>query len=195
MGSGFGHHERRRSMIDPVDELKTRATMLHKRIAAGDAAARRRLRTLPEFTKADPGSIQAAATGIHHKHCLAVVAREHGFQSWEHARRVLRGDVTEKDCGTLLYDSSVRGFLNVWFAHYDEARAHLHEARRSGGEHYMLSYRTQFLVVDRHFIETLGWDPADPDWQKLDFDWARPRDPAARRRLYGKRLQALRAEP
>jgi hypothetical protein len=181
-------------MIDPVDELKTRAAILCKRIAAGEASALPRLRALPEFTKTDGAALEADAPGIRLKHCLAVVAREHGFQSWDHARRVLRGDVTEQDCGTLLYDESVRGTLNVWFARYGEARAHLDEVRRVRGEHYLLSYRTQFLVVDRHFIEALGWDPADPDWQKLDFDWARPRDTAARQRLYGKHLHAVRGE-
>jgi hypothetical protein len=168
--------------------------MLHQRIAAGEAGARPRLRALPEFTKADAAALEANAPDIRLKHCLAVVARELGFQSWEHARRVLRGDATEQDCGTLLYDASVRGTLNVWFAHYDEARAHLDEVRRVRGEHYLLSYRTHFLVVDRHFIEALGWDHADPDWRGLDFDWARPRDPAARQRLYGKRLHAVRGE-
>ncbi len=167
-------------MIDPVDELKTRATVLHHRIGAGDAAALARLRALPEYAKADAATLEAAAPGIRRKHCLAVVGREQGFQSWDHALRVLRSDLTERDCGTLLYDGSVRGTLNVWFAHYGEARAHLDEVRRRGREHYMLSYRTQFLVVDRHFIEALGWDHADPDRQKIDFDWAFPRDPAAR---------------
>jgi hypothetical protein len=181
-------------MIDPVDELKTRAAILHKRVAAGEAAVLPRLRALPEFGKADAATLEDRAPGMRLKHCLAVVAREHGFQSWDHALRVFRGDATERNCGTLLYDASVRGTLNVWFARYEEARAHLDEVRRARGEHYLLSYQTQFFVVDRHFIEALGWDPADPDWQKLDFDWARPRDPAARRRLYGKRVHAVRGE-
>jgi hypothetical protein len=53
----------------------------------------------------------------------------------------------------------------------------------SGG--YLLAYRRDFFVADRPFIETLGLDPDGSEWRRMSFDWARPRDPAARRRLYG----------
>jgi len=41
---------------------------------------------------------------------------------------------------------------------------------------------------DRHYIETIGLDPEDPDWDFIGRDWARPAEPAARQRLYGKLL-------
>jgi hypothetical protein len=179
-------------MIDPVDELKTRAELLHKRIAGGDLAARARLRALAELRRADDAAVATAVDGIRRKHCLTVVSRECGFASWEHAQRVLRGWEPEPDVGTLLYDRETGGGLNVWFAAYDEARSHLDEMRCGGQERYLLAYRRHFFVVDRFFIELLGLDPDDSDWEKLDFDWARPRDPLARRRLYGRRLAALR---
>jgi hypothetical protein len=80
--------------------------------------------------------------------------------------------------GTLLYDTrlygtNVRGTLNVWFANYDEARRQLDEVRAGGNERYLLSFRTQFFLVDRHFIQDLGCDPADQDWEKIGFDWPR----------------------
>jgi len=40
-------------MVDPREELKTRAEILHKRVAAGDPAARARLRALVELKTAD----------------------------------------------------------------------------------------------------------------------------------------------
>jgi hypothetical protein len=58
-----------------------------------------------------------------------------------------------------------------------------------------LTYRRQFFVADGFFVEGLGLDPGDADWEAIDFDWVRPRDPVARQRLTQKRLDALRGEP
>jgi hypothetical protein len=177
-------------MVDPVRELKTRAEILHGRVAAGDEVARRRLRALPELARAGDEALAIAAPQMRRKHCLAVVAREHGFASWEHARRVLEGDPGEDDVGTLLYGA--HGAINVWFADHREARAHLDQARGRGEPRYLLPYKRQFFVADRYFIETLGLDPDDADWRAVEHDLARPRDPIARQRLLGKRLAAMR---
>lgn len=179
-------------MIDPTEELKTRAEILHKRIAAGDPAARARLRALAELRKADEEALAAAAADMQRKHCLAVVAREAGFSSWEHALRVLRGDAEERDFGTLLYDDQTSASLNVWYVDYDEARAHLLERRSRGESVYLLAYRRQLFITDWDFVERLGLDPTDPDWEAIGFDWARPTDAGARARLYAKRLEAVR---
>jgi GNAT superfamily N-acetyltransferase len=179
-------------MESPVQELKTRAELLHAGVASGERDALRRLRVLPELAKADDAALTAAAAGMQRKHCLAVVAREHGFSRWDQALRVLSGDLRERDVGTLLYDDASRGALNVWFATHAEARAHLDAAREAGQRRYLLAYRTQFFVVEAPFVQTLGLDPDDPDWERLGFDWARPADPAARASLYQKRLHALR---
>jgi hypothetical protein len=45
--------------------------------------------------------------------------------------------------------------------------------------------------VDRFYIESLGLDPDDHDWQAIGFDWVRPRDVDARTRLYAKLVAAL----
>jgi hypothetical protein len=179
-------------MVDPIVELKTRAEILHGRLAAADVAARSRLRALPELAKATDDALAEAAPRMQRKHCLAVVAREHGFSSWDHAKRVLEGDAGERDVGTLMYDDArMSGFLNAWYADYAEARAHLDEARGRGERQYLLAYRTQFFVTGETFVvERLGLDADDEDWKAIDYDWARPRDPAARRRLYKKRLDA-----
>jgi hypothetical protein len=176
-------------MVDPTEELRTRAEILHKRIAAGDADARARLRALAELRRADDAAVEAAAATLQRKHCLAIVAREAGFASWEHALRVLRGDLNERDFGTALYEGST---LNAWYTDYDVAREHLDRARGRDEEVFLLVYKTQFFVVERAFIDGLGLDPADPDWRAIGHDWARPKDPAARARLYAKRFAAMR---
>ena len=157
-------------MIDPVDELSRRARLVKKRIANGDAQTLARLPVGEE--------------DVRHKHCLALVARELGFVSHAHAARVLRGDPGEPDFGTLLH--TYGGFLNAWFATYEEARA---SRAVSGG--YLIGYKRQFIVVERGYIEALGLDPDDADWEAIGFDMVAPRDTEARQRLYAKRLRAL----
>lgn len=171
-------------MIDPAHELKVRAEILQKRAAAGDEGARARL-----------GALAAEPDKVQRKHCLAVVAREAGFASWEHALRVFRGDPAERDLGTLLEGRETRGTLNAWYADHAEARAHLAERRARGEEVFLLGYKRQFVVVELPYVAALGLDPADPDWRAIGFDWGRPRDAEARARLYGKRLAALREAP
>ncbi|WP_437591552.1 hypothetical protein [Sorangium sp. So ce1000] len=177
-------------MMDPVRELKIRAELLHKQLASNDPGALARLRTLPELGRADETALAAAVPGIRRKHCLAVVARECGFSSWERACLALAGEPGATELGTLLYgrDGSV---LHPWFAIYDEARAHL-EALPVGSRGYLLAYKHHFFVADRAFVASLGLDPDDPDWRAIGWDWARPADGAARSRLYAKRLASMR---
>jgi hypothetical protein len=50
-----------------------------------------------------------------------------------------------------------------------------------------LPYEDQFFVTVPDAIRELGLDPADPDWERIGFDWVRPRDPEAWGRLSIKR--------
>jgi hypothetical protein len=174
--------------MDPLRELKVRAELLHKRVKSSEPGALARLRVLPELRLADDARLRAAAAEVQRKHCLAAVSREVGFSSWEHALRVIDGDGSEVDFGKLLYDTRWGAYLNHWCATYDEARA----MHRELPDRYLLAYQRHFFLVERGFIEALGVDPDDPDWEAIGRDWARPRDRAARSRLYGKILTAPR---
>ena len=112
-------------MIDPIRELKVRAEILHHAVATGDAPSTLRLRALPELRRADAGALGAFAARIQRKHCLAAVAREAGFETWEHALRVLRGESGETDHGELLYPKGASAFLNHL------SLIHISPARRS----------------------------------------------------------------
>lgn len=162
-------------MVDGVNRLKARARALHRGASAGDDAALARLRRLPDLAGLEGRELSAT---VRRRHCLAVVARELGFDGWPHARSVLRGDEV-RDFGTLLYPRGCAAHWNIWSADYDEAR-------RIRAEHggYLLAWRRHFLIVDRHFVETLGLDPDDPDWERIGRDWVRPTEPEARARLY-----------
>lgn len=167
-------------MVDPIQELKVRAEILHKRLEQGDSKALERLRGLPELRKASVETLKEFAAAIQRKHCFAVVSRELGFSGYAHAQRVLSGDEGESDYGTMLYPGRC-GSLNHWYANYQEACE-----LRGEINGYLLAYKRHFFIVDRFFIEALGLDPADPDWDAMGRDWVKPRDPIARRRLYGK---------
>ena len=180
-------------MTDPVEirairEVKIRAELLHKGVSAGAPRAIARLRALPELRRATEAELAAFATSIQRKHCLAAVARELGFDGWEHASRVLRGETGESDYGAALYLEGASAFLNRWFATYEEARAALTPGS------YLLAYKRHAFLAGREYVATtLALDPDDGDWHAIGFDWLRPRDPEARRRLYGKLLTAKRA--
>ncbi len=168
-----------------IRELKVRAEILHKRIQAHDARFLKRLRALPECRRSSDEQLLEAAATIRRRDCLNVIATELGFPNWPQAKAALTGAGDVVEFGTLLYP--VRGgHLNRWYARYEEA-APVREACNG----YLLAYKRHYLVVDRYFIESLGLDPDDADWNELGFDWVRPASLAARTRLYGKLIARL----
>ncbi len=172
-------------MTDATCELKIRAEILHKQIQDG-AAARLRLRALTEYRRSSVDELASIAPEIQRRHCLNIIAAELGFSNWPHAKSVLTGEEPIANFGDLLCPEKCAMHLNHWCRTHEEAAAMRGE---TGG--YLLAYRHQFLVVDRHYIRTLGLDPDDPDWDALGYDWARPRDAEARTRLYAKLVAAL----
>jgi hypothetical protein len=167
-------------MAGVVSELKARARILHRQIGQGESQAVTRTRQLPEFKDHDLASLLAA---IKRRHCLTIVARELGFQGWPHAVGIL-GGTDSTDFGTLLYPDGADAHWNIWSASYAEARA---IREQHGG--YLLAYRRHFFIVDRYFIETLGLQPDDPDWELIGRDWVKPAHVDARERLYGKLIR------
>jgi len=177
--------------MDAVRELKTRAEILHRRIQTNDQRALGRLRVLPDFRRASYEQLTAASGTIQRRDCLSVIAAELGFASWPQAKAAITGADPgvgpSADFGTMLYpDHCCAGHINRWYKTYQEAAA---DRRESGA--YLLAYKRQYVVVDRYFIESLGLDPADPDWEELGFDWVRPKNVAARSRLYAKLVACL----
>ena len=163
-------------MAGVISDLKTQARILHRQIEQGVSHAVARTRRLPELKDRDASELPAL---IKRRHCLAIVARELGFQGWPHAVGVLSG-TDSTDFGTLLYPDGADAHWNIWSASYAEARS----IREDHGG-YLLAYRRHFFIVDRYFIETLGLLPEDPDWELIGRDWVKPRQMDARARLYG----------
>jgi len=174
-------------MHDAIQELKTRASILHSRIESGDPAALARLKKLAQFRKATPDDLRAAQSGVQHGDCLNVIAAEWGFPSWPEAKRVLSGEaIAPANFGKLLCPDHFASHLNYWTKDHAEA-----SARRAERNAYLLAYRTDYFVTERSFIQALGLDPDDPDWQAIGFDWAKPASLEARTRLYAKLVGGL----
>ena len=166
-------------MAGVISDLRAQARIFHRQVVERQPPAIARAQQLTELG-GDPASLPLR---IKRRHCLAVIARELGFQGWQHVVAVLNG-IDSRDFGTLLYPKGAEVHWNIWSASYDEARA---IREQHGG--YLLAYRRHFFITDRHFIETLGLDPDDPDWQVIGRDWVKPRRIEARERLYGKLIR------
>lgn len=169
--------------MDPTEELKIRAKRLLKAVREGDPDAAKRLRRSPALRSEQP---PPSADEVQHKHCLSVIATEHGFDHWRHAQAVLGGDLCPDGYGKLLGTPHMGGFLNEWFASYDEALAHL---RQRGG--YLLPYAKQFVIVTGDYVrDVLRLDPDDPRWAALEHNWLHSAGASHRRALYAKVLEA-----
>jgi len=169
--------------------LEGRAARLIARLGAEEPDALLRLRSLPQFRRADDAALREAVPGLTLAAGLAVLAAEFGFASWEACRRVLTEAGSFADFGDLLAFTRHDRHLNSWFARYEEAAA-----ARGAAQPYLLAYRRQFLLCDRQYIRALGLEADDPDWAALGFDWVRPQDGAARPRLYARLIAALPAD-
>ena len=168
-----------------MDALKKKARTLHRAAQGGDADALERLRAVPELEGLGDDEL---ALRLQLRHALSALARELGFRGWSHLTAVVQGE--EDDFGTLLSPPGAAAYWNIWSADHAEARAIREE---HGG--YLLAYRRQYFVVERGYIDFLGLDPDDPDWERIGCDWARPGDVDARARLYEQLFEQHGARP
>jgi hypothetical protein len=167
-------------MAGVIADLKAHARLLHRQIVNGGAVPEARARQLATLCGCDPAVLPEH---VRRRHCLTLIARELGFAGWPHAVAVLSGG-DSTDFGTLLYPKGADVHWNIWCASYEEARA---IREQNGG--YLLAYKRHFFITDRYFIEKLGLDPDDPDWQLIGRDWVRPARANARERLYGRLIR------
>lgn len=183
--------------IVPTTEYRSRARQLLKQLRSDDltaasAAAVRFLR-LRSFAAHTVRQLLENRDRIRLKHALAVVALEHGYDSWlalkaasEHPESSAAVESRQLDASLLMYTRRMETLLNRWFATYEEARASLeHEAG------FLFPYGSQFFVCESEGIRELGLDPRDPDWERIGWDWVKPLDRDAWERLSQKRIRVL----
>jgi hypothetical protein len=169
----------------PLDEYKTRAAILLKNLRSDDKSkaeeAALRFQILPFLAGLSPQTLLRATLKL--KHALTVLALENGFDTWADLKRNV--EYNDKRIAfrnrsyTSLYPKRVSmGFVNEWHAQYDEALAALQEI---GG--YLLPYKSHYFIVQDLYIEALGLDPDDMDWELIGWNWVKPADTEAWERL------------
>ena len=85
-----------------LEQLKKQAKSLLRSAQAGDAAALRRFAVLPAFARLSGQGRQPAEVALHD--AQSVVAREHGFPSWQALRE-------EVEARTLTFEAAVDEFV------------------------------------------------------------------------------------
>ena len=89
------------------------------------------------------------------KEALLIIAKENDFPDWKSYKNSL---------DTFWYQKS-SPFLNHWFAKHVEAKDF---QKLNGG--YLLTYKGQYFVASKDYIEHLGLDPLDTVWKAINYD-------------------------
>lgn len=108
----------------------------------------------PSLKKSD----LASSEEIQLKHCLTIVSQQLGFENWYHAQTVLSGgniNNNNQRMGTLFYPKGADGFINEWFADYQQAKIAL---SNQTDERWLLPYQSQFIVVKKDYILSFELD-------------------------------------
>ena len=148
-----------------IEHYKIQAAILLKSLRkTRSEKIAKRFKRLPVFSKLT--TIEILHSQIKLKHALQLIAIENGFNSWLELK--------------IQINFIVGGYLNLWFANYPEAKKQLNE----GG--FLLPYKKQFFICDANYIKQIGFDLDDPDWKKINYDWAQPSNNEAWERLYKK---------
>jgi len=89
------------------------------------------------------------------KVALDLLAQENQFPNWKSYKNAT---------DTFWYQKS-SPFFNHWFARRSDAQEH---QQQNGG--FLLTYKGQYFVVEKEYIEYVGLDPENPVWQIINFD-------------------------
>lgn len=112
---------------------------------------------------------------------LQLLAIEAGYSSWNTLQQELSAGRSDDDiAATELYRPGISEFnLNIWCASYEQAK----DYQRTHKGLFLLQYKGKSFLAQAPHIIGIGLDPNDPDWEKIDWDWVKPADDAAKARL------------
>ncbi|MBR7799482.1 hypothetical protein [Undibacterium fentianense] len=140
-----------------LNELKIKATFLHKKIELDDQT------TLTLIKKLSRQRRWPVPEQWQHKHCLNLIAAKYGFHDWQHAHHIFSGLAKiGEDMGDFWQENL--GFINHWFASYQEALDYLAQDKNA----YLLPYRQQFMVVKSEYLEALHFQPNHICWLQFE---------------------------
>ncbi len=111
------------------------------------------------------------------KHALDVIALENGFSSWVNLKFYFMKTKT-----SILPAGG--GFLHKWFSSYKEARANF-----TAINEFLFPYKKDFFIANAGYIDYIGLDITNPDWQLIGNNWVEPSNKLAWERLNKLNLQ------
>lgn len=164
-------------MNKALNELKIQAKILLKSAKNNQASAIQRL-TKHSRSKLHSNSLDIAYADLAKlKHCQHVLAREVGFDNWQHAHAILgatdnhqNGTVADSETvnmGKLWHSHKCDAFINLWFSTYQEARI----ALQLEPSRYLIPYQQQFIVVTEDYIAAIGLHGLDSSlWRAVNHD-------------------------
>lgn len=148
---------------NPISELKIQASLLMKslRHAQADNAsqAMQRCQSYPPLAGLSQQQLMVTCQNLKRKTALNIVAFEQGWENW--GALVKRFD-------TRWYPTTSPFTLN-WFSDYQQAKQCQQDLKG-----FLLPYQNQFFVCNHHYIEWLGLNAQDDNWQRIGFDAAKP---------------------
>ena len=111
------------------------------------------------------------------KHCQYVVAREVGFENWQHAHSILstsdkKLSYNAPDSGTVnmgkfWHNHHCDALINLWFSRYQEARHALLEEPSN----YLIPYQNQFIVATKDYINAIALSEVEESlWREVKHD-------------------------
>ncbi|TQV88104.1 hypothetical protein [Aliikangiella coralliicola] len=166
-----------------INFFKARAKKLLKIIQEADLVLDDQLRN--RLYQVDHQHLLNKPEKIKRKHALHIIALENGFECWTDLKQQVELENTI-DFTTFFGNPAFCGFTNHWFNNYDEAKKHQLE---NGG--VLLPYRHHYFVTTYLFLEALGFDCGDPDWESMGFDWVNPLSQSAKKSILRKLVSRL----
>ncbi|MCW8877556.1 MAG: hypothetical protein OQJ89_15245 [Kangiellaceae bacterium] len=111
---------------------------------------------------------------IKRKQAYSIIASEHHFEDWPSFKHWIE-QVASLDLARFFCRREFLGFTNHWYNSYGEAK---HHQIKHGG--VLLSYKLQFFVASKNYLEAMGFTAENECWKRMEFDWVNPREPAAK---------------
>jgi len=147
-----------------LSELKVQAKMMLKKIRSEvniSTKIQRQLKLLKLGMTAE----------IKLKHCHLLIAKQYGFDSWQHAQQVLSASDLPNETmnmGTIFHSSRCDALINLWFVTYTEAESALAIDQKN---RWLVPYKQQYIVVNKEYLKMIGIDNGfDEQWRNISHD-------------------------
>lgn len=162
-----------------LEDLKIQASLLLKSVRSSDFILRGKGLghgySIPELISPETFKL---------KHALEIIAHENGFNTWSDLKVFVHGSAENA-----FRQFFKNGYLNKWFRNYEEAKAHHH---LEGG--YLLPHKHHFFICEAPYVQSIGLDPRDPDWELIGKDWVKPSCIKAKKRLLEKWVKSQKSK-